>query len=119
AANRPHVAIFWLATEDHDFAEINHVVFPARRELRKLSYTAAPHVARPVGGLVIDESITPLLDEAWELLGASDAMDALAEAYKPGRTFAQAFAAFYSKVFAAQGLLLLDASGREFHRMGA
>jgi hypothetical protein len=26
AAGRPHAAIFWLATEDHDFAEINHVV---------------------------------------------------------------------------------------------
>jgi bacillithiol biosynthesis cysteine-adding enzyme BshC len=46
-------------------------------------------------------------------------MDALAAAYKPGRTLAQAFAEFYSRVFAAQGLLTLDASGREAHRMGA
>ena len=119
AAGRAHVAIFWLATEDHDFAEINHVVFPARRELRKLTYTAAPQAARPVGGIVLDDSVTPLLDQAWELLGSSDAMDSLAEAYKPGRTFAQAFASFYSKVFAAQGLLVLDAGGRAFHRMGA
>ena len=42
AAGRPHAAIFWLATEDHDFAEINHATFPARRELRKLIYAAAP-----------------------------------------------------------------------------
>ena len=119
AAGRPHIAIFWLATEDHDFAEINHVVFPARRELRTLTSTAAPHVARPVGGIVLDDSITPLIDQAWELLGSSDAMDALAEAYKPGRTLAQAFASFYSKVFVAQGLLVLDAGGSEFHRMGA
>ncbi len=33
AAGHPHVAIFWLASEDHDFAEINHVTFPAGREL--------------------------------------------------------------------------------------
>jgi bacillithiol synthase len=47
-------------------------------------------------------------------------MEALAAAYKPGRTFAQAFAEFYSKVFAAQGLLVLDAEqGATFHRMGA
>ncbi len=46
-------------------------------------------------------------------------MDALAESYKPGRTFAQAFADFYAKVFAAQGLLILDAGGRDIHRMGA
>ncbi len=119
SAGRPHAAIFWLAAEDHDFAEINHVVFPARRELRKLTYAAAPAVPRPVGGLVLEDSITPLLEEAEVLLGASEAMEALTAAYRPGRTLAQAFAEFYSKVFAAQGLLVLDASGREFHRMGA
>jgi bacillithiol biosynthesis cysteine-adding enzyme BshC len=119
AAGRPHAAIFWLASEDHDFAEINHVVFPARRELRTLTYTAAPDVPRPVGGIVLDESITPLVEQAWELLGPSDAMEALAAAYKPGQTFAQAFAAFYSQAFAAQGLLVLDAAGRAIHRMGA
>jgi bacillithiol biosynthesis cysteine-adding enzyme BshC len=119
AGGRPHVAIFWLATEDHDFAEINHVIFPARRELRTLVYSAAPEAARPVGGMVLDESITPLVEQARELLDDSEAMEALEAAYKPGRTLAQAFAEFYSRVFAAQGLLVLDASGREAHRMGA
>jgi bacillithiol biosynthesis cysteine-adding enzyme BshC len=118
-AGRPHAAIFWLASEDHDFAEINHVTFPARRELRQLVYPADPSSARPVGPMVLDESIHPLIDQAWELLGSSDAMDALAESYKPGRTFAQAFADFYVKVFGAQGLLILDAGSRDFHRMGA
>ena len=73
-----------------------------------------------MGSIVLDESIDPLLEQAWELLGSSDAMDALAEAYKPGRTFAQAFADFY-----AQGVCRAGAAGsrcrqsREMHRMGA
>jgi len=126
AAGHPHAAVFWLATEDHDFAEINHVSFPAGRELRKLVYLplgstpeapAGQGAARPVGGMVLDGRITPLLDQ--ELLGESDAMEALAAAYRPGHTLAQAFAEFYSKVFARQGLLVLDAGGRAFHRMGA
>ena len=119
AAGKPHVGIFWLATEDHDFAEINHVVFPARRELRKLVYGKAPEVERPVGGVVLDETIGPLIEEAWELLGFSDAMQALETAYRPGQPFAQAFAEFYAKAFAAQGLLVLDAGGREVHRLGS
>ena len=118
AAGKPHAAVFWLATEDHDFAEINHITFSSRRELKKLVYAAAPPSQVPVGGLVLDETITPLIDQAWELIGSSEAMDALVEAYKPGRTFAQAFADFYSKVFAAQGLLIFDASSRMVHRMG-
>jgi bacillithiol synthase len=118
-AGKNHVAVFWLATEDHDFAEINNVTFPARHELRKLVYEKTPETPIPVGKVVLDDSITPLIDQAWELLGYSDAMEALAAAYQPGRTFAQAFADFYSKTFSAQGLLVLDAGGRDFHRMGA
>ncbi len=119
AAGRPHAAVFWLASEDHDFAEINHVVFPARHALRKLTYPVTPAVPSPAGSVALTDAIAPLLDEAWELLGASDAMDALVAAYKPGRTFAEAFASFYSTVFAAQGLLVLDPSSRDFHRLGA
>ncbi|MGA7339085.1 MAG: bacillithiol biosynthesis cysteine-adding enzyme BshC, partial [Terracidiphilus sp.] len=119
ACGRPHVAIFWLASEDHDFAEIDHVSFPAGRELARLVYSPAPASAVPVGGVALDHSVSPLLDRALEILGTSEAAEALAAAYRPGRTFAQAFAAFYSKAFAAQGLLILDASGRDFHRLGA
>jgi len=119
ADGKPHVAVFWLATEDHDFAEINHVTFPSRKELHKLVYQKAPASAVRVGGLVLDENIEPLIEQAWELLGTSDAMDTLEEAYKPGRTFGQAFAEFYRKAFAAQGLLVLDAAGSEIHRLGA
>jgi uncharacterized protein YllA (UPF0747 family) len=42
AAGHAHVPIFWLASEDHDFPEVNHVTFPARRELSKLTYESAP-----------------------------------------------------------------------------
>jgi bacillithiol biosynthesis cysteine-adding enzyme BshC len=119
AAGRAHLPIFWLASEDHDFAEVNHTTFPARRSLQKLAYTAGPEQAIPVGGVVLDESILPLIDQAWELLGYSDAMEWLAAAYRPGQTLASAFAEFYRKVFANHGLLVLDAAGREAHRLGA
>jgi len=121
ACRSPHQAIFWLATEDHDFEEIDHVTFPAGKALEKLQYPqgAEAATARPVGRLILDERVTPLIERAAELLGPSDATDALIAAYQPGRTLAQAFADFYSKIFAAQGLLVLDASSRDFHRLGA
>lgn len=119
AAGKPHVAVFWLAGEDHDFAEINHVTFPNRRELRKLEYTTAPQAAVPVGGIVLGDEIAPLVEQAGELLGSSEALEALIEAWRPGKTLAQAFGEFYRKAFASQGLLVLDASGRGMHRIGA
>jgi bacillithiol biosynthesis cysteine-adding enzyme BshC len=119
AAGHPHVAVFWLASEDHDFAEINQVTFPAGRELATLAYATAPEAALPAGRIVLDESITALAERTAEILGPSEATDALIAAYQPGRTFAQAFQEFYARVFAAQGLLIVDASSRPFHRLGA
>ena len=119
ACGRPHSAIFWLASEDHDFAEISQVAFPAGRELVNLTYAKAPESALPAGRIVLDDSITPLVERAAELLGPSAATDALIAAYRPGRSFAQAFADFYAAIFAAQGLLMVDASSREFHSLGA
>jgi bacillithiol biosynthesis cysteine-adding enzyme BshC len=117
-AGHPHAAVFWLASEDHDFAEINQATFPASRQLVNLTYAKAPESALPAGRIVLDESITPLVERAAELLGPSAATDALIAAYQPGRSFAQAFAEFYAAIFAAQGLLIVDAGSRDFHRLG-
>jgi len=119
AAGHPHVAIFWLASEDHDFAEVDHVTFPAGRELATLTYDKAPESAIPAGRIIFDESVTPLVERAAELLGPSETTNALVAAYRPGRTFAQAFGDLYATLFAAQGLLIVDAAGRDFHRLGA
>jgi bacillithiol biosynthesis cysteine-adding enzyme BshC len=117
-AGHPHAAVFWLASEDHDFAEINQAAFPASRQLVNLTYAKAPESALPAGRIVLDESITPLVERAAELLGPSAATDALIAAYQPGRSFAQAFAELYAAIFAAQGLLIVDAGSRDFHRLG-
>jgi bacillithiol synthase len=118
-AGHPHAAIFWLAGEDHDFAEIHEVAFPDGRRMEKLAYEHAPDEPRPAGGVVLDDSIVPLAGRAAELLGPSEATDVLLRAYQPGHTFARAFAEFYAVLFARQGLLTVDASGRAFHRLGA
>jgi bacillithiol synthase len=119
AEGRPHAAIFWLAAEDHDFSEVNHTAFPAGRELRRFVYEHAPQSAEAAGQVVFDETIAPLVESAAELMGPSEVTDALMAAYRPGKTFAQGFAELYARIFSAQGLLVVDASGREFHRLGA
>ncbi len=119
ATGNPHLPIFWLATEDHDFAEVNHVTFPSRYQLSKLSLEPQPTAVLPAGSVVLGEAVKPLIDRAWELIGYSDAMEALAAAYQPGRTMGQAFAEFYRGVFNGHGLLVLDPAGREAHSLGA
>ncbi len=119
AAGHPHVPIFWLATEDHDLDEADHVTFPSRHELRKLKLKMAERAASPVGALTLGDDIQQVLDEAAGLLEPGATVEALEEFYKPGVTFARAFARFISRVFAEHGLIVLDASSRECHALGA
>ncbi len=119
AAGNPHVPIFWMATEDHDFAEVDHVTFPARRELRTITLNSHPGTASPVGAFVPGDSGTMALDEAAEFLGGTSFYDALRLWYAPGRTMAQSFGALVAHVFAPWGLVVIDAASREAHRLGA
>jgi bacillithiol synthase len=120
AAGYPHVPIFWLATEDHDLEEADHVALPSRRDMRTLKVTPegdAQHA--PVGGLKLGPGVRAVLDQAMELLEPGTSLDALEEYYKPDATFAQAFGRLISRIFAAHGLIVIDAAGRGFHALGA
>ena len=114
------VPIFWLATEDHDLAEIDHVTLPARHALHTLRlHPEQPHAGQPVGNLPLGPKISALLDRAAELIGGTPEFDLLTAAYTPTATYAQAFAQLIAAAFAEHGLIVLDASSRAFHALGA
>lgn len=113
------VPIFWMATEDHDLAEADHVVLPARHALHRLQMEHSEEDAgKPVGTVRLGEKIHALLDQAAELLGPGEILDVLRAAYTPEATYAEGFGRLLTKVFANEGLILIDAAGREFHRLG-
>lgn len=120
AAGYPHVPIFWLASEDHDLAEADHVALPSRHELHtlKLALTGEMQPAS-VGGVKLGPGVRAVLDQAMELLGPGSFLDALEQCYTPDATFAQAFGRLISGMFAAHGLIVIDAAGRDFHALGA
>jgi bacillithiol synthase len=114
------VPIFWLATEDHDLAEVDHITLPARHALHTLRLQAEePSAGQPVGSLPLGPKIVPLLDRAAELIGGTPEFDLLTASYTPDATFASAFARLLTAVFAEQGLVVIDASSRAFHALGA
>jgi bacillithiol synthase len=117
-AGIPHVPIFWLASEDHDLAEANHVTFPSRHELQTLRL-AEPANGSAVGKVTLGKNIDDLLAQAAEILGVGPLLDQLSACYREGQTLGQAFAQFISRTFASEGLVVMDASSREFHALGS
>ena len=114
------VPIFWLATEDHDLAEADHVILPSRHALHTLRlHHDEPSAATPVGALQLGPKIALLLERAAELIGGTPEFDLLTAAYTPNATFASAFARLIAATFADYGLVVIDASTRAFHALGA
>jgi bacillithiol biosynthesis cysteine-adding enzyme BshC len=114
------VPIFWLASEDHDMAEADHVSLPSRHELHTLRVLhEASGAGMPVGSVRLGAGISSVVDQAAELLGPSPVLDAMQAAYTPDATFAEAFGKLLASIFAEQGLILIDAADRRFHALGA
>jgi bacillithiol synthase len=126
-----HVPIFWLATEDHDLEEVDQISLLTKTSIETLRLgTKSPHHAAPVGNIPLDPSIDALLEQASELLSYAPICDLLRECYgltqtltseqpDAAPTYGSAFARLMTRLFAAHGLIVMDAAGRDFHTLGA
>lgn len=118
----PAVPVFWLATEDHDFAEVDHVwVFDANYQPVKIRMGGVPETgARPVGGIPLGDIPLAELRKALEGLPfAEEAVGLIERAYAPGQTMGSAFAAVIKELFGAYGLLLIDPMDRALRELAA
>jgi bacillithiol biosynthesis cysteine-adding enzyme BshC len=123
ASGREHVPVFWLATEDHDIAEVDQVALLTKTEVqRKGANLHVGSIPVPVGGIATGDHMEPVLDWAEQLLGFAPICATLREAYSDHgsykATLASGFARLLSHIFAEQGLVVMDATGREFHALG-
>jgi bacillithiol biosynthesis cysteine-adding enzyme BshC len=120
AAGLEAVPVFWLATSDHDLAEVNHVSIPGPEGLLRTLMTSSHGIpGAPVSNVSLGDEILPVVEEAASLLGDGEAAQYLRESYRPGETLGTAFARFYVRLFSRWGVILLDASDAELHRVAA
>ncbi len=118
-----HVPVFWMATEDHDLAEVDQVSLLTKTSVETLRLgLKLPH-AVPVGGVTLGPELDAVLERASELLEYAPVSEWLRECYAPGDgqriTLAVAFGRLMARIFAEQGLIVMDASARGFHALGA
>jgi bacillithiol biosynthesis cysteine-adding enzyme BshC len=119
AAGVDAVPVFWLATTDHDLAEVNHTVLPGPQgSLQPVSTPSHGVEDAPVGTILFGDEIQPVVQSVAELLGDSQAADLLRAAYRPGETLGTAFARLFTHLFADWGVILLDPSDPELHAIG-
>jgi len=114
------VPVFWLASEDHDLAEVDHCFFPKRGGFERLQISTAGIVDRRVGDIRLGEAVQGLSAQAASFLEGAWAEQVgrwVAESYAPEETFASSFGKLMTRIFAGRGLIFLDPMWPELHRL--
>jgi bacillithiol synthase len=116
------VPVFWLATEDHDLAEVDHCFFAKRGTLECFDLSPAGIADRRVGEVELGESVHEITTRAAAMLEgpfAEEAAKWLSESYRQRETFGSSFAKLMTRIFAGRGLIFLDPMSPELHRLSA
>src|SRR6185312_13286249 len=114
--NQHFVPVYWLASEDHDFAEINHAYLFGK----KIEWTPdASAIGGPVGHMDT-KSLKPTLESLFAIMGdngnAAELKTIIQEAYTKYATLSEAMFYLVDKLFGKYGLVIIDADSAELKR---
>jgi bacillithiol biosynthesis cysteine-adding enzyme BshC len=119
------VPVFWIASEDHDYEEVNHCkVVDRDGHLAQIRYEASGHKAdEPVGSVSLCHGISQTIDDFVARIAPSEFMPALErdlrESYAECTGFADAFARLMARLFGEYGVVLLDPLDQELKQVAA
>ncbi|HXU21553.1 MAG TPA: bacillithiol biosynthesis cysteine-adding enzyme BshC [Verrucomicrobiae bacterium] len=117
------VPIFWLATEDHDLAEVHHSDWNTREGLVHYELPARTEDAgRRVGEIPLGDEIEAIVVAATQALEgpfAEEVARALRESYTRGETYGSAFGKLMARLFAGRGIIFIDPLDARLHRLAA
>lgn len=107
------VPVFWMASEDHDFEEINHINFGEHQFVWKEKHGG------PTGRIPVDE-IIPIIDSLKHFIGnkphSEELFQLLTQAYQKGDTLSVSTRKLVHELFKEEGLVIIDADDSELKR---
>ncbi|MEH7502433.1 bacillithiol biosynthesis cysteine-adding enzyme BshC [Neobacillus drentensis] len=115
----PVVPVFWIAGEDHDFQEVNHVFVPVDQKVDKWTYPEKVLNKKMVSDIQLNkESCLTWVENLIENFGETEHTNTLLEFAKEqisiSTTFVDFFANIIMELFKDYGLLIVDSGNREF-----
>lgn len=112
ASGRAAVAVFWMATEDHDFRESSWATFQLPDGPRRFDLGDDPQPLAPLGVRTLGDRVGNVLEELRTALPAERFTawcDTLARWYQPSARFGEAFARLLTHLLGERCPLILDA----------
>jgi len=116
------VAVFWMATEDHDLEEVRHATWFDDGKLVRFELPDGNETGNPVGRIPLGGEVERLVREAAELLqnqGGDLLAQYLMDSYGAKETYGSAFGKLFARLFAKQGLILMNPLDAALHNVAA
>ncbi|HVP89893.1 MAG TPA: bacillithiol biosynthesis cysteine-adding enzyme BshC [Terriglobales bacterium] len=118
------VPVFWLASDDHDLAEIDHIALMDKdNQLREIRCPAPSRESKvPVSNIALPPDVADCLEQLKGMTLDTEfkaaILGSLSEAYAPGRSYVEAFGRWMTRLFRSRGLILIDAGHPHLKEMG-
>src|SRR5699024_3083264 len=100
----PVLPVFWIAGEDHDFEEVNHVFFPHGKGLNKFPLKQSHYKKLPVTDIALDQKVAAkwvdeLFSKLPETIHTRDIYQLVTDALRQSVSFTDFFAVVIHKLF--------------------
>ncbi len=116
------VPVFWMATEDHDLDEVRVSSWFHAGKLTRFALPGNGDAGKPVGRIPLGLQVTEMVHEASRILTAAGGelvAGIFRESYGAQETYGSAFGKLFARLFAEEGLILLDPLDAGLHRVAA
>jgi bacillithiol synthase len=118
----PVIPVFWIAGEDHDYQEVNHVFVPVENKVDKWIYPEKVLNKKMVSDIVLNKEIClswvqNLIENFGETEHTNLLLEFAKEQVKKSDTFVDFFANIVMEFFKDYGLLIVDSGDRRFREI--
>ncbi|MGV3466818.1 MAG: bacillithiol biosynthesis cysteine-adding enzyme BshC, partial [Heyndrickxia sp.] len=118
----PVVPVFWIAGEDHDYLEVNHVFVEKDRTIQKLSFAEGPIDKRMVSDVEFDKiHMKKWVKKVFEHFGETEYTNQLLHmmdnTIDQSKTFVDFFVKLILNLFSKYGVLLIDSADKQLRRL--
>ncbi|MEH7334931.1 bacillithiol biosynthesis cysteine-adding enzyme BshC [Neobacillus drentensis] len=118
----PVIPVFWIAGEDHDFQEVNHVNVQVNQKVDKWTYPEKVIQKKMVSDIQLNRDtclkwVKNLIENFGETDHSNDLLAFAEEKIRKSTTFVDLFAQIIMELFKDFGLLIVDSGDKDFRML--
>lgn len=120
--NVPVIPLFWIAGEDHDYDEINHIYTISNNDLNKRKIQQEEWIKRSISDIELDKELLELwikqvLNDLIETEHTKSLVTKILHQAEKSVTFVDFFARIVFELFRDEGIVLLDSANEQLRQL--